>query len=59
MSTLVAEFEDQTPNLSIQSVQHLVSTEWDVPRPTYTKSEKMKRGLEDEEEKPSKKRRTK
>jgi hypothetical protein len=59
MSTPVAEFEDQTPNLSIQSVQHPVSAERDVPGPTHTKSEKMKRGLEDEEEKPSKKRRTK
>ena len=59
MSTPVAKFEDQTPNLSIQSVQHPVSAEWDVLGPTHTKSEKMKRGLEDEEEKPSKKRRTK
>jgi hypothetical protein len=59
MSTPVAEFEDQTSNLPIQSVQHPVSAERDVPGHTNTKSEKMKRGPEDEEEKPSKKRRTK
>ena len=44
------------PNLS---VLHLISTEWDVLGPTHNKSRELKRGLEDEVLKPSKKQKTK
>ena len=57
MSTPDAEFENQTSNLSIQSVQHPISAERNVPEPI--EGENTKRVLEDEELKPSKKQRTK
>jgi hypothetical protein len=52
VSTPVAGFEYQTPNLSIL---HPISAERDVPGPTHNKTEEMKRGLEDEVVKPRKK----
>jgi hypothetical protein len=58
MSTPVAQFEEQTPNMSVQSMLHPISAERDAPGPTHTKSDERKRAPGDEGLKPNKKRRT-
>jgi hypothetical protein len=55
MSSLVAEFENWTHNLSIQSVLHLISAKRDVPWLNHNESEGTKMGPKDEGVRASKK----
>lgn len=59
MSTPVPEFENQAPILPFPSMPHPTPAEHDVPDPNYSKSDRNKRGPEDEGAKSNKKRRMK
>jgi hypothetical protein len=58
MSTLVAQFKEQTLNIFVQSMFYLISAEQDAPEPIYIKSNKRKKASEDKGLKPNKKQRT-